>query len=342
MEKKCELEAAQCGGSRPCVVGVGEVWLCHNTSSSGRTGDLCGGSLQRWEALTDIGSCCHQKQRTEGQVLFRPVDTWVALSVRGNQCDAAILKTRFGQPEVHSYDTCALSNFLLVRKERKVEDGGGLAGKSLLLTDRRLFPVWRPEGPRGTQPEQPGSPTALGAALHTWGNIAILLHGPLGPAVWPWLGSLHPLPTPLPSTAMLPPNSPAQSQRPDSKRATACALDPTSVSLPEDVGTCGPQAQAGLPRPLCGAPCYFFTVWSHTFLLSRDHPELLSALEPADLIFPWRFLPPCHPGPDLCAVCRCLMCVPQGQQFYLHRSRLCHRPRGGLGHGAVQSHFRMD
>lgn len=133
-KKSCELEAAQCGGSRPCVVGVGEVWLCHNTSSSGRTGDLCGGSLQRWEALTDIGSCCHQKQRMEGKVLFRPVDTWVALSVHGNQCDAAILKTRFGQPEVHSYDTCALSNFLLVRKERKVEDGGGLAGKSLLLT----------------------------------------------------------------------------------------------------------------------------------------------------------------------------------------------------------------
>lgn len=77
-----------------------------------------------------------------------------------------------------------------------------------------------------------------------------------------------------------PPISPVESQRSDSKQATACVLDPTSVSLPEDVGTCCPQAQAGLPRPLCGAPCYFFMVWPHPFLLSRDHPELLSTLEP--------------------------------------------------------------
>lgn len=41
-KKLCELEAAQCGGNRPCAVGVGVVWQCPNTRYLGRTCDLCG------------------------------------------------------------------------------------------------------------------------------------------------------------------------------------------------------------------------------------------------------------------------------------------------------------
>lgn len=98
-----------------------------------------------------------------------------------------------------------------------------LVGKSLLLTDRHLFPVWWPEGPRGTEPEQPGSPTALGAALHTGVTSRFFSMDPWAPQSGPDLeASIY-------SPYLCPPQP--------------CCSPPTPLSSPRD--------QTASSHPLC-------------------------------------------------------------------------------------------